>query len=109
MAAVDDVAERPHLPARLVLELDPPHRLQIDAGDLLAAAQIGDGLVALCGGDAEGDAAAHAAAVEPQHQAGLLRRAAMDKEKTQSARCSPISRAGTRSSKSKPGRHISEP
>src|SRR5580704_9793462 len=78
MAAVDDVGERPHLAARLVLELDPPHGFEIDAGDLLAAAQIGDGFFALCGGDAESDAAAHAAAVEAQNQAGLLRGAAMD-------------------------------
>src|ERR1700684_3457535 len=78
VAAVDDVGERPHLAARLVLELDAPHRLEIDAGDLLAAAQIGDGADALGGGDAEGDAAAHAAAVEAQNQAGLLRSAAMD-------------------------------
>src|ERR1700686_522047 len=66
VTAVDDVGERPHLPPRLVLELDPPHRLEIDAGDLLAAAQIGDGFFALGGGDAEGDAAAYAAAVEAQ-------------------------------------------
>src|ERR1700689_1743934 len=78
VAAVDDVGERPHLAARLVLELDPPHRLEIDAGDLLAAAPIGDGALALRGSDAEGDAAAHAAAVEAQNQAGLFRGAAMD-------------------------------
>src|ERR1700730_16596222 len=78
VAAVDDIGERPHLAARLVLELDPPHRFQIDAGDLLTVTQIGDGALALGGGDAEGDAAAHAAAVEAQNQAGLLRGAAMD-------------------------------
>src|SRR4029077_14427204 len=72
VTAVDDVSERPHLAARRVLELDPRHRLDIDAGDLLAVAQIGDGFFALCGSDAESDAAAHAAAVEAQNQAGLL-------------------------------------
>src|SRR5580692_3030669 len=50
VAAVDDVGERPHLAARLVFEFDPPYRFQIDAGDLLTPAQIGDGLVALGGG-----------------------------------------------------------
>src|SRR6202030_3527680 len=78
MAAVDDVGERPHLAARLVLELDPPHRFQIDAGDLLAAAQIGDCAVALGSGDAVSDTAAHAATVKPQNQAGLFRGAAVD-------------------------------
>src|SRR6202171_3227338 len=78
MAAVDDVGERPHLAARLVLELDPPHRLEIDGGDLLAAAQIGDGAVTLRGGDTEGDAGAHAAAGETHNQAGFLWRAAVD-------------------------------
>ena len=46
-------------------------------GGLLAAAQIVDGLVAQLGRDPEGDAAAGAAAVEPEHEAGLFRRAAM--------------------------------
>ena len=79
MAAIDDEAQRPHLPPRFLLELDPPHRFQIDRRHLLARAQIGDGLLARRGGDPKGDAAAHSAAVEPQHQAGPLRRAAMDK------------------------------
>ena len=30
VAAVDDEAQRPHLPPRLLFELDPPDRLQID-------------------------------------------------------------------------------
>ena len=78
VAAIDDEAQRPHLPPRFLLELDPPHRFQIDGRDLFAGAQIGDGLFARRGGDPKGDAAAHAAAVEPEHQARPLRRAAMD-------------------------------
>ena len=78
MAAIDDEAQRPYLPPRFLLELDPPHRFQIDCRHLFAPAQIGDGLLARRGCDPKGDAAAHAAAVEPQHQAGPLRRAAMD-------------------------------
>ncbi len=78
VASIDDVAQRPDAMPRLVLKLDLPHGFEIDRRDLLAAAQIGDGLGALGGGDAIGDAAAHAAAIEPEHQAGPLRRTAMD-------------------------------
>ena len=78
MAAVDDVAQRPHLTPRFVFKLDPPHSFEIDAGDLLATAQIGDGFVALRSGDTIGNTAAHAATVETQHQAGAFRRAAMN-------------------------------
>ena len=43
VAAIDDVAQRPHATPRLVLKLDLPHGFEIDRRDLLAAAQIGDG------------------------------------------------------------------
>ena len=79
VAAIDDVTERVDLSPRLVFQLDPPHRLQIDAGDLLTLPQVGDRCVALGGGDPIGNAAAHAAAIEPQHQARLLRGSAMNK------------------------------
>jgi len=78
VAAVDDVAERPHLAPGLVFELDTPHRFEVDAGDLLARPQIGDGLGPRRRGDAERNAAAHAAAIEAQNEARPLRGAAMD-------------------------------
>jgi hypothetical protein len=65
VAAVDDEAKRPHLSARRFFELDAPHRFQINRGDLLARAQIGDGLFPHRGGDAKSDAATHAAAIKP--------------------------------------------
>ena len=46
-------------------------------GGLFAAAQIFDCFSAQFCRDPEGDAAAGAAAVEPEHEAGLFRRAAM--------------------------------
>src|SRR5580698_9906244 len=78
MAAIDDVAERLHLPPRLVFKLDPPHRLQIDAGDLLTGPQIRDRFLAFGGGDAVGDAAAHTAAIKPHHQTGPFRGSPMN-------------------------------
>src|ERR1700722_6455515 len=77
MAAVDRVAQCAHLSPGFVLKRDPPHGLQINAGDLLALPKISDSFFALCSSDAIGDAPAHAAAIEPHHQARLFRRAAM--------------------------------
>ncbi|MDA9455816.1 hypothetical protein XI00_16525 [Bradyrhizobium sp. CCBAU 21359] len=78
MAAVDDIGERGDALARIVLQPHRAHHLAIDRGDLLARPQIRDDLGAVLFSDTEGDAAAGAAAVEPEHQARLLRRAAMD-------------------------------
>ncbi len=77
MAAVDHVAERAHGSLRLALEPDPPDALAIHHGDLLACPQIRDRLGAQRGCDSIRNAAAGAAAVEAQHQAGTLGRPAM--------------------------------
>ena len=37
VAAIDDVAQRPHPPPRCIFKLDLPHGFQIDRRDLLAA------------------------------------------------------------------------
>src|SRR5690349_3862853 len=79
MAAIDHVDQRADPLPRIILQ---PHRslhLAIYRSDLLALAKIGDGRssVALC--DPKGDATARAAPIEAEHQAGLLRCAAMDK------------------------------
>jgi hypothetical protein len=50
----------------------------IDIGDQLAVVQVGEDLALLFGFDPERPAAARAAAIEAEHQARLLRRAAMD-------------------------------
>src|SRR5260221_6748141 len=78
MAAIDHIGQRADALPRLVFQ---PHRardLAIDRGDLLAFAQIGDGRVAVLLGDPEGDAAAGAAAIEPEHEARLFRCSAVD-------------------------------
>ena len=77
VAAVDDETERANLAPRLLLEFDAPDGLQINAGDLFARAQIRDRRGARRGSDAKSHPAAHAATIEPQHQSGTLRRAAM--------------------------------
>src|SRR6185295_15067638 len=78
MAAVDHIDEGADALARLVLEPHRPFHLAVDRGDLLALAQIGDGGRAMLLRDPKRDAAAGAAAVEPQHEAGLFWCAAMD-------------------------------
>src|SRR5271163_2832731 len=78
VASIDDETQRPDLARLSLLELDPPHRFQIHAGDLLAGAQIGDGFFARCSGDAESDAAAHAPAIKREYESRPFRRAAMD-------------------------------
>ena len=86
------------------------HGLAIDHGHLLARAQIGDGRRAFGGRHPKGDAAAGAAAIEAEHQAGPLRRAAMDEgidaERAVQRRSAVPARARRIR---KPGRHISEP
>src|ERR1700754_596076 len=79
MAAVDHVSERADALPPLVLEPYRAHHLAVDAGDLLALAQIGDDGAAVLLRDLVCDAAAGAAAVEAEHQARAFGRAAMDK------------------------------
>ena len=74
--AVDDVGDRADDLA--AVEPDRQHALEIDAGDQLAVAQIGQHLVAQFARHAEGEADAGAAAVEPEHQPRPLARAAID-------------------------------
>ena len=78
VAAIDHVEECSDLPGRVGGERDPPHGFAIDHGDLLARAQVFDCCVAPVGRDPIGDAAAGAAEVEAEHEAGPLGRAAMD-------------------------------
>src|SRR5690349_5432644 len=77
VAAVDRVDERTHAPLGLAGEQHVAPNLEIHHGDLLARTQISNGLAAPRARDAIGDAAASAAAVEAEHEAGPLRRAAM--------------------------------
>ena len=77
MAAVDHVAERAHRAFGLALEPHPPCTLAVNHGDLLALAQIRDGLGARRGRHPIGDAAASPATVEAEHQPRPLGRAAM--------------------------------
>jgi hypothetical protein len=78
VTAVDHVAKRLHLPSGPVFQIDAPRGFAVNGSDLLAATQIGNGLRARRCGDPVGNAPAHAAAIEPQHQAGLFRPTAMD-------------------------------
>src|SRR3954454_16698927 len=77
MAAIDHVSQRTYPLSGFVFEPDRTHDLAIDIGGLLAAAQIFNGVFALLRRDPECDTAAGAAAVEPEHQAGLFRRPSM--------------------------------
>ena len=97
VAAVDHVDERADAPLGLAQQGHRAQGLAVDAGRLLARAQLGDRGGAFFRGDAIRDAEAGAAEIEPEHEARPLRRAAMHIENTHSARCAPISRAGARS------------
>jgi len=79
VAAINDVTHRPHAASRVLFELDLAHRFDIDRRDLFARPQIVQRVDARRSGDPIADAAAHAAAIEPEHKPGPLRRAAMDK------------------------------
>src|SRR5882724_8841551 len=81
MAAVDHVSQRADPLPGFVFQPDRTHHFAIDVGGLLAAAQILHGVVAVPGRDPKRDAAAGAAAVEPEHEAGLFRRPAMIERK----------------------------
>src|SRR6516225_852029 len=78
MAAIDHIGKRADALPRIVLEPHRAHHLAIDGGHLLARTQIGDRLPAVFCGHAERDAAADAAAIEPEHQSRFFRRTAMD-------------------------------
>src|SRR5258708_33581036 len=77
MAAIDHVSQRADPLPGFVFQPDRTHHLAIDVGGLLAAAQILHGVVAALGRDPKRNAAAGAAAVEPEHEAGVFRPPAM--------------------------------
>ena len=64
MPAIDHIDQRGDPAARIILQPHRSHHLAIDAGDLLALAQIGHGRGAVLLGHPERDAAAGAAAVQ---------------------------------------------
>src|SRR6202158_1225445 len=75
MAAIDHIDDSIRLAA---CQPDAAHGFEIALGHLLACAQICEGGLAARRRHPVGDAAATAAAVEAEHEAGLFRRAAMD-------------------------------
>jgi hypothetical protein len=77
VTAIDEETQRPHLTPRRLLKLDPAGAFQVNRGDLFACAQVGDRILPARRGDPKGDAAAHPAAVEAEHEAGPLRGTAM--------------------------------
>src|SRR5215470_11637634 len=77
MAAVDHVADCAHCSLGLALEPDAPDTLAIHHGDLLACPQIRNRLGAQSSGDPICNAAAGAAVVKAEHQAGALCRPAV--------------------------------
>lgn len=77
MAAVDAVHQRTHAPVGRRQKVDLSIGFEINACDLLTLAQIGDGLITQMLSDTIDDPATSAAAIEPEHQPGLFRRAAM--------------------------------
>ncbi len=110
MAAIDHVAQRRHPPVRMSEQRHVAQDFAIDLGDLLALAQIvRPPLRGSARRDAEGDAAAGAAAVEAEHEAGPLRRAAMHEGIDAERAVQPGDPRRHRSVKAKPGRHSSEP
>src|SRR5262249_13122517 len=74
----DNETDCAHTSFRLAGEPNVAMRLEIDRRHLLARAQIGDGLLVFGRGNAIGDAAAGAAAVQAEHEAGTFGRTAMD-------------------------------
>jgi hypothetical protein len=70
---------------------------------------LGDGGGAVLFRDPERDADGRRRRGRAEHEARLFRRAAMDEGIDAERAMFAISRAGTRSTNSKPGRHISEP
>lgn len=77
MPPVDDITKRVHAFLRVVVEPDPAPRLAIDPGYLFTGAQVFDRFRSLGPSNSVRDAAAIAAAIEPEYQAGFLRSSAM--------------------------------
>src|SRR5436853_5157268 len=77
MAAVDHVSQRADALPWLVLQPHRPHHLAVHRCDLFAGAQVCNGRGTMLLRDAEGDAAARAAAVKAEHKARLFRRSTM--------------------------------
>ena len=78
MAAINQVNKGSYVARRRCGERDAAHGFEVDGGDLFAFAQIRHGGLAVGCRHPVGDAAAGAAAVEAEHQAGFFRGAAMD-------------------------------
>src|SRR4029078_10863732 len=74
VATVDAEHQRPHAPLWLRDQIDLTIGLKVDAGRLLALAQIGYSLLPQVRRRAIGHPAAGTAAVEPEHKPRLLRR-----------------------------------
>ena len=79
MSPIDDITERMYAFLRVVVEPNPSPSLAIDPGYLFAGAQVLDCLRAPGRGHLVSDAAAVAAAIQSEHQAGSLRSSAMHK------------------------------
>ena len=77
VTTVDTENKGAHTPLRRSDDFDLSIGFKVDTGGLLALAQIGDGFFMQMPGNAIRHAAADAATIEPQHQAGLLGRSAM--------------------------------
>ena len=79
MTPVNHIAKRMYAFLRVVVEPNPAPRLPINPSDLFASAQIFDRFGSPRRRHAVGDAAAIAAAVEAEHEAGLFRGSAVHK------------------------------
>ena len=78
VAAIDQEDQCRHIARWRRCERDPTQGFEVDGGHLLAFAQICDGGIAVRRRHPIGDAAAGAATVEAEHEAGLFRGAAMN-------------------------------
>src|SRR5262245_28912506 len=77
MSAIDRIAQRIDSPFRLAVQCYAAQQLAVHRRGLLAVAQIFQRRGPLLRRDPVGDAAAGAAEIEPEHEAGPFRRAAM--------------------------------
>src|SRR3954447_10145673 len=77
VTAIDHVAQRADTACWTRVEPNGPHRFAIDQGDLLARAQVSDGLRALDSAHVVSDAAASAAVIKAEHEPWPLGRAAV--------------------------------
>lgn len=77
MSPIDDITQRMRAFLRVVVEPNPPPSLTIDPSYLFAGAQVLDCFRAPGRGHSVSDAAAVAAAIQSEHQAGFLRSSAM--------------------------------